>query len=130
MESITLIVTALAAGASSGAIEGLTDNVKDAAKAAYAKLHDLLQRRFRGNASAELILAEYQADPATYEAPLAKKLTEAGAADDADLVAAAKALMDLLDQAGARAGKYNVKIDNSEGVYVGDGGIQVNRFGA
>ena len=41
MESITLIVTALAAGASSGAIEGLTDNVKDAAKAAYAKLHDL-----------------------------------------------------------------------------------------
>jgi hypothetical protein len=129
MEAITLIVTALAAGASSGAIEGLTDNVKDAAKAAYTKLCDLLQRRFRGNASAELILAEYQADPATYEAPLAKKLTEGGAADDADLVAAAKALMDLLDQAGARAGKYNVKIDNSEGVYVGDGGIQDNRFG-
>ena len=45
-------------------------------------------------------------------------------------MSAAQALMDLLDQAGARAGKYNVKIDNSEGVYVGDGGIQVNRFGA
>jgi hypothetical protein len=125
-----MIVTALAAGASAGVIEGLTDNVKDAAKAAYVKLHDLVQRRFHGNAGAELILAEHQADPATYEAPLTKKLAEAGAADDADLVAAAKALMDLVDQAGARAGKYNVKIDNSEGVYIGDSGIQINRFGA
>jgi hypothetical protein len=130
MEPITLIMAALAAGASAGALDALKDDVKDAAKAVYGKLHDLLRRRFRGNASAELILAEYQADPATYEAPLAKKLAEAGAADDADLVAAAKALMDLVDQAGARAGKYNVKIDNSEGVYVGDSGIQINRFGA
>jgi RIP homotypic interaction motif len=128
MDPITLIVAALAAGASAGAIDALTDNAKDAAKAAYGKLHDLVRRRFRGNAGAEVILAEHQADPGTYAPPLAKKLTEAGAADDAGLVAAARALMDLVDPAGAKSGKYSVTVTNSKGVQVGDGNIQVNRF--
>ena len=36
--------------------------------------------------------------------------------------------MNLLDEAGARAGTYNVTIKDSKGVQVGDGNIQVNRF--
>lgn len=128
MDPIALIVTALAAGASAGAIEALKDDVREKAKAAYAKLRGLAERRFRGNAAAELVLAEYAADPETYQAPLTKKLTEAGAAGDADLVAAATELMKLLDQQGARAGKYNVTITNAQGVQIGDGGIQINRF--
>lgn len=75
------------------------------------------------------MLAEHEADPETWQAPLAKKLTDSGAADDAALVAAAKALMDLVDAAGARAGKYNVTIKDSEGVQIGDHGVQINRFG-
>jgi hypothetical protein len=130
MDPITLIVEALAAGATAGTIDALKDNAKEAAKAAYGKLHDLVKRRFRENAGAELILAEHQADPGTYAAPLAKKLTEAGAADDAGLVAAAQALLDLVDPAGAQSGKYTVTISNSKNVYVGDHGIQVNRFDA
>ena len=74
MQEVTLILTALATGASQGALEAL----KDDAKAAYTKLYGLVSRRFRGNPSAEIILAEHQADPETYAAPLAKKLTEAG----------------------------------------------------
>jgi hypothetical protein len=128
MDPITLIVAALAAGASSGAIQALQDDVKETAIAAYGKLRDLVKRRFRGNAAAEVVLSEYQADPETYSAPLTKKLTEAGAANDTDLLAAAKALMDLVDQAGARAGKYNVTITNAKGVQIGDNSIQVNRF--
>lgn len=128
MEPITLIVTALAAGASSGAIEGLASSVKENAKAAFEKLHALVQRRFDGNAGAQMILAEHQNDPATYEAPLAKKLTETGAADDSGLLDAAKALLELLDQEGASAGKYNVTIKGSKGVQVGDGNSQVNNF--
>ena len=128
MEPITLILTALAAGASSGAIEGLAGTVKENAKAAFARLHDLTRRRFEGNASAEMILSEYQDDPATYGAPLAKKLAGTGAADDTELLAAAKALMELVDQAGTSAGKYNVTIKNSEGVQVGDGNIQFNKY--
>lgn len=128
MEPITLIVTALAAGASAGLTDGLKDSAKETAKVAYTKLHDLVQRRFRGNTGAEVALAEHQADPETYEAPLAKKLAETGAADDADLVAAAQTLMEILDQAGAKSGKYNVTVKDSKGVQVGDGNLQINRF--
>jgi hypothetical protein len=128
MDPITLIVAALAAGASAGAIDALKDEVKESVKAAYGRLHDLVKRRFRGNASAELILAEHHDDPKTYEAPLTKKLTEAGAADDSDLVAAARALMELLDSNGAKSGKYNVTIKGSKGVQVGDGNVQINSF--
>jgi hypothetical protein len=128
MDPITLIVGALAAGASAGAIDALKDDVKESVRAAYARLHGLVRRRLRGNASAEVILAEHNADPKTYEAPLAKKLAEAGAGDDTELVAAAKALMELVDQKGAKSGKYNVTIRDSKGVQVGDGNLQINTF--
>lgn len=128
MEEITLIMTALATGASAGALEALKDDVKDKAKVTYAKLHGLVTQRFRGNPSAEIVLSEHQTDPETYAAPLAKKLTEAGAGNDAELVAAARALMELVDQAGAKSGKYNVTIKDSKGVQVGDGNFQVNKF--
>lgn len=128
MDPITLIVTALAAGASAGALDALKDDVKDAAKTTYGRLRELVKRRFQGNARAEGILAEHDADPETYAGPLAKKLTEAGAGGDNDLVAAAQAFMDLIDQAGAERGKYNVTIKDSKGVQVGDRGFQVNTF--
>jgi hypothetical protein len=126
MEEVSLILTALAAGASAGALDALKDEAKDKARAVYARLHDLVRQRFRGNVSAEIVLSEHQADPETYAAPLAKKLTEAGVDDE--LVATARALMELLDQSGARSGKYNVTIKDSKGVQVGDGNIQVNKF--
>jgi RIP homotypic interaction motif len=128
MESVTLILTALAAGASAGALDALKDDAKDKAKATYAKLRGLVSRRFRGNPSAEIILSEHQTDPETYAAPLAKKLTEARAGVDAELIATAKALMEIIDQAGAKSGKYNVTIKDSKGVQVGDGNVQVNNF--
>lgn len=128
MDTTTLIVTALAAGASAGAIDGLSDDVRESVKAAYGRLHHLVKRCFRGNASAEVILYEHEADPKTYEAPLAKKLAEAGAHDDSDLVAAARALMELVDQEGAKSGKYHVVINDAKGVQVGDGNVQINRF--
>jgi RIP homotypic interaction motif (RHIM)-containing protein len=128
MDPITLIVTALGAGASAGAVDGLKSDVREAAKAAYGRLHDLAKRRFRGNASAEVVLAEYRADPETYKAPLIKKLAETDAGDDADLVAAAGAFMEFLDQQGAKSGKYNVTIKDSKGVQIGDGNLQINKF--
>jgi hypothetical protein len=128
MDPITLIVAALVAGAATGALDEVKDSAKAGVKAAYAKLRALAKRRVAGNQGAEVALAEIEADPDTWKAPLAAKLKQVGAADDADLVAAAKHLMELVDQAGARAGKYNVTIKDSKGVQVGDGNIQVNRF--
>jgi len=128
MDPITLIVGALAAGAVSGALDEVTDGAKAGIKAAYAKLRALATRRVAGNQGAEAALAEIEADPDTWRAPLAAKLTQLDAGQDADLVAAAKAFMDLIDAAGARAGKYNVTVENSQGVQVGDGNTQINRF--
>ncbi len=128
MDPVTLIVTALAAGASAGAIDALKDSAKDAAKAAYARLRGLAHKKVAGNPVAETALAQYEANPEVWRAPLAHELTQAGAGDDAELAGAAQALMELLDQAGARSGKYNVTIKDSKGVQVGDHGFQVNKF--
>lgn len=128
MDPITLIVAALVAGAATGALDEVKDGAKAGVKAAYAKLRSLAGKRVAGNKGAEAALAEIEVDADTWKAPLAAKLTQLGAADDADLVAAAKAFMGLIDEAGARGGKYNVTISDSKGVQVGDGNIQVNDF--
>ena len=107
-------------------MDALKDDVRSKAKAAYQRLHDLMCHRFRGNPSAEIVLSEYETDPETYTAPLAKKLTQAGIDDE--LVATAKVLMELIGQAGAKSGKYNVTIKDSKGVQIGDGNVQVNKF--
>ena len=128
MDPVTLIVTALTAGASAGTIDALKDDAQDAAKRAYTKLRGLAQKRVAGRPDGELALERHQSAPQAWEPVLTGELTEAGAASDAGLVAAAKALMELVDGAGARVGKYNVTIKDSRGVQVGDGNIQVNRF--
>jgi len=128
LDPVTLIVTALAAGASTGVAGALKDDAAEGAKAAYAKLRGLVRRRVAGHPHGELALQHYEAAPQKWEGLLAAELTEAGADGDADLVAAAEALMALLDQAGARAGKYQVTLTGASGVQVGDGNVQVNRF--
>ena len=45
-------------------------------------------------------------------------------------MAAATALMEVVDGAGARAGKYNVTSTNSQGVQFGEGNVPFNNFGA
>ena len=128
MEPVTLILTALAAGASAGALDSLKDDVKEKASAAYTRLRDLAARRVSGRPHGELALAEYGAAPQKWESLLSAELTEAGAHRDEALVAAARAFMELEDQAGAAASKYAVTITDSQGVQVGDGNIQVNKF--
>ena len=128
MDPITLIVTALAAGAAAGALDTVKDGAKASVKAAYEKLRGLAKKRVAGDQLGEMVLAAHENAPETYAAPLTERLTEHGAANDPDLVAAAKAFMDLIDQAGAKVGKYNVTVNDSSGVQIGDGGFQINNF--
>jgi hypothetical protein len=128
MEPISLILTALVAGASAGALDALKDDVREKARAAYAKLRELAGKRVAGNPVAETALAQYQANPKVWQAPLSDELAKAGAAGDTELVAVARALMELLDQPGAKSGKYHVTIKDSKGVQVGDHGFQINTF--
>jgi hypothetical protein len=114
MDPITLIVTALAAGSGESALEALTDDVTDAIKAAYATLLGLVRSRVCDQPGAELVLAQYEDDPGTWETPLAKMLRDTGAAVDANLLAVAHALLELADAVGTAEGKYDVTISGSQ----------------
>lgn len=126
MDPITLIATALATGAALG----ITDSASSAVRDAYASLKALVKRRFAGRPEAELVLIKHDKAPETWHAPLLAELDEAGADRDLDLVAAARALMSLVDEAGARAGKYTVDARGASGVQVGDHGRQDIVFNA
>jgi hypothetical protein len=126
MDPITLIVTALGAGAALGVSDTASSVVRDA----YAGLMAMVKKRFGGRADAELVLAKYEQDSETWRAPLAAELLEAGAARDPELLAAAQALMSLVDAAGTRAGKYVVNVRGAQGMQVGDHNRQGNVFNA
>jgi hypothetical protein len=106
MDPVTLIVTALSAGAG-GAMK---DTESSEAKHAYAALKALVTKRLTGHPEGESLLARHEADPQTWNAPLAADLSAADVEGDPDVVAAAQALMRLVDDAGFRSGKYTVDV--------------------
>lgn len=126
MDPVSLVLDALA----SGAARGVADSASDAVGTAYSKLKRLIAGRFAGNYSAEVALSEHATDPDTWQAPLAKALVGTGASTDESVLMAARQLMELLDAAGARAGKYDVDVSGGQGVQVGEGNQQVNIYNA
>jgi hypothetical protein len=126
MDPITLIVTALAAGAALGTQDTVSAMVKDA----YAGLKTLVKKRLSGRPDAELVLARHEQAPETWRAPLMAELAEIGADGDRDLITAAKALLDLVGDTQGRAGKYTADVRGAQGVQIGDHNRQDNVFNA
>jgi hypothetical protein len=126
MDPITLIVTALAAGSALG----LKDTASSAVRDAYVGLKALVTKRLAGRPDAEVVLSRYEKAPQTWQAPLIAELDEVGADHDPDLLTAARALMNLVDEAGARAGKYTVDARGAQGIQIGDRTRQDNVFHA
>lgn len=125
MEPITLILAALGLGA----VMGVRDTASAAVLDAYHRLTAMVRRRLAGRENGDRALAEFKEAPQAGRELLATELTAAGAADDAGLVAAAKALLRLADAAGYQAGTYNITVTDSQGVQMGDHNIQNNTFG-
>jgi len=126
MDPITLIVTALAAGAALGAKDTASAMVTDA----YAGVKALVKKRLGEGPGAELVLARHEQAPETWQAPLMAELAETGADGDRDLIAAAQALLDLVGEAEGRAGKYTADVRGAQGVQIGDHNRQDNVFNA
>ena len=126
MDPITLIVTALVAGAALGAQDTVSAMVKDA----YAGLKALVTKRLGGGPATDLVLAKHAQAPETWQVPLMAELTKAGADGDRDLVAAAQALLDLIGEVDGRTGKYTVDARGAQGVQIGDHDRQDNVFNA
>jgi hypothetical protein len=85
MDPVTVIVSAIALGAATG----LTDTAATAVRDAYAAVKRLVARYPQVDASA----VERKPDSAAKRASLVEDLVAAGAASDADLVDAARALI-------------------------------------
>lgn len=124
MDPVSLILGALAAGASSAMAEAASDTVKDA----YRTLTAAVRKRFARHPRAEVALDGYLEDPDTWRAPLEKALTEVGAEGDPELLEAARQLMLVLPPTEVRT--YRVDVRDSQGVQIGDHGRQSNVFGA
>lgn len=103
MESVTLIVKALVAGAAAA----LQDGVKDPVKDGYRRLRDAVKQRLAGRPDGQLALEGYEEAPRKWEGALKNELADAGAADDTDLIEAAQALLSMVDEEGAHAPSYN-----------------------
>jgi hypothetical protein len=125
VEPVTLIGSALAAGALKGAGESATTAVKDA----YIAIRTAMAARFAERHASANVLADHEVDPDTYERSLAETIQETGAAEDPRILELAQALMRLMDQDGTLAGKYTVDVRWGKGVQVGDHGTQHNTFG-
>ena len=124
MDGVSLVVAALAAGATAG------DGAPAAVREAYALLRDAAAGCLAGRADGELVLARHEGAPGTWGAPLAAELAAAGAGADAGLAGAARALLALVDAAGADAGGYRVAAAGSQGVQAGDHNAQDNAWGS
>jgi hypothetical protein len=122
MDPVTLIVMALTAGAAAG--------VKDVASAvvtdAFANLKALARDALAVRRNGQLVLDEHEADPEVWERPLKRELAEAGAGENADLVAAAENMLKLAQERGWTGPKYAVTIKDSEKIQIGDYGTQNN----
>jgi hypothetical protein len=116
MDPISLIIAALAAGA----MAGVRDTAGQAVMDAYTGLKALVRRRFAGNQEAETALDQSERLPESDHPQLAQHLRAAGAASDEELIRGAQALLRQADPAGARAGKYDVRIMGGKGIVVGD----------
>lgn len=116
MDPITLILTALAAGASTGGQAIVSEAIKDS----YSGLKTLIQRKFAGKPVAEMALTQHETDPQVWQAPLKQALQQEHLDQDATILKAAKALLDRLQaQSGGRhstqsiVGNYNAQAQGS-----------------
>jgi hypothetical protein len=124
MEPVSLIMSALAAGA----VAGVQNTAGEAVKDAYRGLKAAVERIFRGRSSGQAALERHEENPDAWAGALEAELVEVDAGQHADLIRAAQQLLALVDEVGARSGKYQVDLRGGRGVQVGDGNTMTNTF--
>ena len=125
MDPISAILAALAAGATAATKDTASQAVKDA----YVGLKALVRKRFEKKPQAEMALAEYEHDSATWEKPLQKSLVETGADQDEAIVRQAQQVLKLVNPQQVSQGKYNVQIGEGKGTVIGDNAQVTQTFG-
>lgn len=125
MDPVSLILAALAAGATAAAQDTAEKTVKDA----YTGLKALVKKRFEKKPHAEVALTEYEEDADTWEKPLQKSLIETGTDQDEAVIRQAEQVLKLVHPQQASQGKYNVQIGDGRGIVIGDHARITQTFG-
>ncbi len=118
MDPSTLVVTAVVAGAAGG----LTSVAKDVVKDAYAGLRRLIIDRYGDKGDVADALDKVEANPESKgrQTVLEEELTTSGAAQDEELIKAAKALLAQADPEGTRQGAYAItQIAGDDSIQIG-----------
>ena len=104
MEPISLILTALVAGAAKAAGDTIPD--------AYTALKTLIKRKFesQGKSNSVTILDKYETKPEKTKPLLEDELTEAGVDKDKEIIKLAQKLLEQLNPQEAAEGKFNLQI--------------------
>lgn len=119
MDPVSLIISALVAGAAAG----VKDDATDVVKAAYATLKKLLRRRLgHDDRAVEDTIDAVEAGPAADTTPLRRRLETSGIGADDDLTAAARTLLDRLPS------NVTVTVTNSKGIIGVNQGQSVMNF--
>ena len=106
MDPISMIVAALATGAAAA----LKDTAGNVIKDAYQGIKALIKRKYDG---VDLAPLEKKPESEAKRASVAEDLTDAGASDDQELLAQAKALVEAIEQHDAQAAK-SIGVDLEE----------------
>ena len=122
MEPISLILSALAAGASAA----LKDTAGKAVKDSYEGLKALIKKKFEGDALAQGMIEAKPEEIKQVEGLLKTKIAAVGIDKDEEILKAAEAVMKTEDPEGASTGKYDFR--GAMGVQVGNYGTQNNNF--
>ena len=128
MDPIAIIVTAVAAGAVAASKDVAAQAVKDG----YAGLKALIVRKFAEKADVADAVegVEKKPDSEARQSVLKEELEAAGAAQDADLVQQAQALLDLLKQHGLEpATSYHAELRGSGAIAQGPGAVAAGAGG-
>lgn len=115
MSAVELITTALAAGAG----VGLKDSASAAVREAYEGLKQLLVRRVGDrNDEALRALADDEVEPDVWLARIGAVLTESGADNDEEVLAAAQRLIALVESENTRT--FNINVGTNYGSVSGE----------
>ena len=130
IESVELLVAALGAGAAAGASDAASTAVKDTYEALKSLTGKVLRRSVSdaNDQQADILIEAQLAEPEAHRDELATALAAASDETRAELVAAARKILDLTDPEQGTASKYRVELRDNTGVQVGDGNTMTLRF--
>ena len=127
MDPVTLIVSALVGGLAAG----LTDTAQAATKDIYDALKARLMKKAEKNEDAKdaIVKVEKQPDSKARHELLKEELGKMEFDQDDELLKLAQSLLNALKESGGKGRKYNVDIQDSQGIVVGDNADVTQNFG-